>query len=230
MTYSRFGISSPSPSSRTDWRQEDKNSSYVRKEEKEEKKDKRALKLLLEICKEGISQDIEKEKQSFSKKPVKSLDHEELLAAIPLYFSTLSPDMQSFNKPATPAVTPMQEQLSLFFDTLCAELLVADMESDCKTTVILSGEKLVGTPFHGLEFTIEEYSTAPKVFNVTIRSQQEATLSLVQKHVADFLQYIEDRKFSFSIRRLDTDYLDEPSSFGQEQQSSTDSDEQKESP
>lgn len=60
--------------------------------------------------------------------------------------------------------------------------------------------------------TIEEYSSAPKIFNVKIQAPSE-TLTLLQVHMHELLAVFKERKFGFSINRVDTELLDSVPSF-----------------
>ena len=215
-------ISSPSPSS--DWLQNNTAPPFF--PEAEEKKDQQALKQLLEIYKENIAQSIESEKLPSPKKTIKQVNQENPLTTIPGYFTFLSPPINSATSIiCAPRAIP--EECFLFLDTLCSELVITDIGPDSTTTLTLEKQELIGTPFYGAKVVIEEYSTAPKIFNVCIKTAQESACSLVQAHAADFLHYIQSKKFSFSINQFHSEYLDDSSSF-QENDSSTDPDAEKE--
>lgn len=100
------------------------------------------------------------------------------------------------------------EVLSLF-DRICTEMLVMTSEASQKTTIALNGESFASSPFYGAEITIEEFSTAPKIFNVTITTPSQSA-SLLQAHLLHFSEILQARKFSFSINRIDTDLLYKP--------------------
>lgn len=226
------GVSSPSPSN--DWMQNN-NSTVAVPEKEKEKEGKEALKKLLEVYQENVSLNIEKERPP-SKKNMKSLSQENPFCSIPgnvaFLHSLLHSSSTSFSSPSIP-----EECLSLF-DTLCSELEfrheIAGSEGagpDSTITITLENKELIGTPFHGAKVVIEEYSTAPKAFNVYIKTGQESAFALIQAHMADFLQYIESKKLSFSINQVYPEYLDEFSSSKEDQDSSTDPDaEQEQSP
>ena len=108
------------------------------------------------------------------------------------------------------SVYSISSESLLLFDKMCSEMLVMNSESSSKTSIILESAEFIHSPFYGSEITIEEFSTAPKIFNVSIRTNESAVI-LIQSHMAGFMQLLEDRNFSFGINRIDTSINSESS-------------------
>jgi len=132
------------------------------------------------------------------------------LAEVPIPLSPLlSSSSFSSQSPVSCSVSLSPTVLN-FFDTLSAHMLVMSIDNEESTTLFFQGEE--GSPFAGAKIVFQEFSTAPKIFNVTIHACEEAAL-LIQAHAAAFLELLQDRKFSFGINRMETALLQEEESF-----------------
>lgn len=100
---------------------------------------------------------------------------------------------------ATTAITPEVAEL---LEKLGAELYMIHEDGITKTTLLFSSSD-PRSCFQGAEITIEEFSTAPKIFNVTIAADAQA-LGHLHPHLTQFMQIFQERKFPFSINRIDT--------------------------
>lgn len=76
-----------------------------------------------------------------------------------------------------------------------------------ETKIFLNAPEFSSSPFYGSEIIIQEYSTAPKVFNIQFSSSSTG-LALFQSHIAPMMAAFHKANFAFSINRLDT-YLKE---------------------
>jgi hypothetical protein len=104
-------------------------------------------------------------------------------------------------------------------------MVVMQTESTSSTTFTLQGDAFASSPFKGATITIVEYSTAPKVFNVSITANETAN-NLLQTHMASFFQLLETRNFSFAIHRVDTHLSTDRWQEGKESSQSFDQDSQ----
>ena len=105
--------------------------------------------------------------------------------------------------------TNLSAEVLTLFDKLCGEMIVMTSENSSKTTLFLNSQEFTSSPLFGAEVTIEEFSTAPKVFNVSISANSQAT-QLIQANLSGFWEIFQERKFSFSINRIDTEILSKP--------------------
>lgn len=100
----------------------------------------------------------------------------------------------------TPSIS---EESMILLDKMCSEMLIMTSESSSKTILVLETKEFANSPFYGAELTLEEFSTAPKVFNISIRASTPA-VTLIQTHLAGFMQLLQERNFSFGVNRIDT--------------------------
>ncbi len=176
--------------------------------EEDKNPQKRSFALLLELCKQGLVHKLSEEKilNGFEESEEDSLSS--CCDPSPFITSGALPDfpfisqLQADSKQVT-ASQAISESCLQIFDKLCSEMLVMDAEACTKTTVVLQSEAFVGSAFYGAVVTIEEYSTAPKIFNVSITAAQDA-VALLNAHMTVFFELLETRNFSFGIHRIDT--------------------------
>ncbi len=174
--------------------------------EKDKKKESKSLDLLMELCRQGLISKISTEKNI-------SEDKSEPIEKSP---SPLSPFILSQAQlpfsPIAPIIDPPLQISSIstipdeclkLIDKLCSEMLVMDAESCITTTFVLETENFINSPFYGTKITIEEYCTAPKVFNVSITAQESA-ITLIEAQMINFFELLETRNFSFAIHKIDT--------------------------
>jgi hypothetical protein len=179
---------------------------------KDEKKESQSLDLLLELCRQGLVSKITREKNI----PLTEMEEEEESEDGEKFLSIPSPFTLSQGQiplsPISPTLNPMPQISTIsaipdecfkLFDKLCSEMLVMDAEACITTTFTLESEAFANSPFYGAQVTIEEYSTAPKVFNVSITAQA-AAVTQVENHMAGFFELLETRNFSFAIHKIDT--------------------------
>ncbi len=179
----------------------EKETSYIKEKSKEQhtthfpKKKTKEVKLLeelLSICKKGATQLLLKEKTQ-KKEEIPLGMTPEIIA--PLRKVDLFPE--------TPTSSLMPIDALELIDQVCSEILVMETESSSQTTFILQGERFSNSSFYGAEITIEEFSTAPKLFNISIKTTDSA-ITIIQTQIAGFLNLLEKRDFSFGINRIDT--------------------------
>jgi hypothetical protein len=168
------------------------------------KEAKALLQDLLAMCKKNIADELIKEKtESDSEESFK----EESSSFIVLPWSSSSFILQTPISSSLMTTTPIfSEETLKFFDTVCNQLVFLENEGISRTTLSLDSEHLRDSPFYGARILLEEFSTAPKLFNISITAGNEA-ISLIQTHLAGFMQLIEEKKLSFGVHRIDTDCL-----------------------
>jgi len=119
-------------------------------------------------------------------------------------YHTVFPLQETF---AAEAISPCIETLELF------EQMVASIEhqhalGDTKTVIFLDKQELGDSLFSGAQILIEEFSTAPKAFNVTLIAN-EAACSLIKTQLALLIAQIKQKDLPFSIHRLEINLLKE---------------------
>ncbi len=188
------------------------------------------LQEILDMCRKTLVQKLEEERV-FSLEEIEEILEKkeeiplgtlpEIIRALP-FFLPIGQSSPSY------VISAASVEALQFLDTLCCELLIMDSEGSSKTTVLLDNETFANSPFFGAEISMEEFSTAPKVFNVCIHAGDLAT-TLIQAHLAGFMELLQDRKFSFGINRIDTSLLSEERHFGEHDKEDQDSYEQRDS-
>ncbi len=184
--------------------------------EKDKKQENRSLDLLLELCRQGLVSKLSKEKILFQEEkevvvevekeetiptPISSPTPSPFILSPPLYILPISPVLDPL--PQISPISSIPDECLKIFDKLCSEMLVMDAESCITTTFVLETESFARSPFYGATVTIEEYSTAPKVFNVSITAQESA-ITLIETQMTGFFELLETRNFSFAIHKIDT--------------------------
>lgn len=129
---------------------------------------------------------------------------DETQPSLPL-FST--PYLSASSLPNT-SVEPTSQgcppEIFAFMEKVASEMIVMTSEKSMKTTLILDKDVFGSTLLKEAEITIEEFSSAPKIFNVKITASPEA-IARVRGHIEEFLKLFQERKFGFSINRIDTE-------------------------
>lgn len=77
-----------------------------------------------------------------------------------------------------------------------------------ETSFILNGPQFASSVFFGSQIIIQEFSTAPLMFNVQLNGSQQA-VSLFQKNLGDLIAAFQGGQYAFKINRLETGYLKE---------------------
>jgi hypothetical protein len=118
---------------------------------------------------------------------------ETLMIDSPLIFS--SPLASSI------AIKPMLgTDLDAIFEKIASCMVLMTSSADVETTMIMDKP---GSLFFGTEITIREFSTAPKAFNVEIRSLAQA-IQAIEANRNALLSLFERGNFNFSVHRLET--------------------------
>jgi hypothetical protein len=100
-------------------------------------------------------------------------------------------------------VSALTTEMEVLFEKMASTMLVMTSSGEQETTLFLDGAQFSSSPFFGTRITIKEFSTAPKIFNVEIASQQ-AALHVLAAHTGSLMAAFESNKFSFSVHRLTT--------------------------
>ena len=99
-------------------------------------------------------------------------------------------------------------QVSQLFEKMVETLIHVKEEGIQETTFVLDGSAFSSSIFYGSEITVTEYSTAPKIFNISFSASPE-TLAFFESHAASLLNALRKGHFGFGVNRLDTSLLSE---------------------
>jgi len=139
--------------------------------------------------------------------PIKEEKKPNKESADPLFCTPYLPvNPQSVNliHSVTPVAIPISDQVYALMECMGSEMIVMTSEGSTKTTLILDDELFNNTLLESAEITIEEFSSAPKIFNVTISAGPKG-VEMVRTHMEEFLKLFQEKKFGFSINRIDTE-------------------------
>lgn len=89
------------------------------------------------------------------------------------------------------------------FERLVGVMTVMTQSGVTETTISLSSDQFKSSSFFGSEIVIREYSTAPKQFNVEVRSNPEAAAQF-QANIPNMELAFRNGKYNFGIHRLET--------------------------
>ncbi len=98
-------------------------------------------------------------------------------------------------------------QITALFEKMTNLLTHMDDKGIKTTTIVLDGEVFSSSAFAGSQLTITEYSTAPKVFNISLAATPEA-LAFFAPHAQQLQTALKEGKWDFTIERFETELLD----------------------
>ncbi|HKZ00289.1 MAG TPA: hypothetical protein VJ112_03885, partial [Rhabdochlamydiaceae bacterium] len=78
-----------------------------------------------------------------------------------------------------------------------------------ETVITLNSPQFASSVFFGAQIIIQEYSTAPKAFNIQLNGNPQA-LDIFQGNADDLMAAFQYGNYNFKINRLDTGLLREP--------------------
>ncbi|MGE5196239.1 MAG: hypothetical protein ACM3JI_02790, partial [Anaerolineae bacterium] len=138
-----------------------------------------------------------------------------LLSQIP----SLSPPMIQETILATVSIPPisssdLQAEIFYLFDQMVGCMTVIHLCSgDSQTSMMLTGPQFEHSVFFGSQVIIEEFSTAPKVFNVQLIGSLPA-IALFEASKNDLLAAFQNGPYTFKVNRLEASLAkaDRPSS------------------
>lgn len=98
------------------------------------------------------------------------------------------------------------QEATMVIEQAFSSMSIMDDKGSSKTSILLDNALFQDPMWEGTEITIEEFSSAPKIFNVKITASAQAVL-LIEAQMNQFLELFKERKFAFGINRIDTEIL-----------------------
>ena len=163
---------------------------------------KKFLDLISDNAASLLQSEIDKEKNN-SEEMVASVqnDPRNLTGGVPL-----APLASSLTGPTTVSgafsIDPSTEVMDLF-DKMVDKITVMHQTGVTETEFSLEGAQFASSRFYGSKVVIQEFSTAPKAFNIQFVASPEA-VTLMQAHAGDLMAAFQQGNYAFSINRLDT--------------------------
>jgi hypothetical protein len=109
---------------------------------------------------------------------------------------------------ALPAYANLHPQVMELFDRMVGVMTVMSMSGITETTITLNSPQFASSVFFGTQIIIQEFSTAPKAFNIQLNGNPQA-IALFQGNTDDLMAAFQAGNYNFRVNRLETGYLTE---------------------
>lgn len=153
-------------------------------------KEETALSHLLSDAAPLIQSAIEEEKKE-------AAEREASLFYLPPSFSLNASAVSSSSRIA------LSSQVQDLFNKMVGAMMIMKESELTETTILLDSSQFASSPFFGSKVVIQEFSTAPKAFNIHFIGSPEAT-ALMQAHAGDLVAAFQQNNYSFKVNRLET--------------------------
>ncbi len=127
------------------------------------------------------------------------------------------------SEPETPEVLHAQNayaklppEAQELFNRMVGVMTVMQLSGIQETSFILNMPQFASSVFFGTRIIIQEFSTAPQMYNVQFNGSPQA-VSLAQKHTAGLMAAFQANRYNFRIHRFETNYLEEREDKGDAQ-------------
>ncbi len=107
---------------------------------------------------------------------------------------------------APPAYTSMHPQVLDMFERMAGVMTIMTDSKMTETVITLNSPKFASSVFYGTQIIIQEYTSAPKAFNIQLNGNPEA-VALFQGNADDLMAAFQYGNYNFKVNRLDTGYL-----------------------
>jgi hypothetical protein len=140
-----------------------------------------------------------------------------------------TPSLPTPTKPMGPqpltSYVNMHPRVQELFDRMVGVMTVMNMTGMTETVLTLNSPKFASSVFFGTQIIIQEFSTAPKAFNVQLNGTPQA-VALFHGNSEDLMAAFQSGNYNFRINRLDTGYLAERPLFKRKEKASGDKQDQ----
>ena len=146
------------------------------------------------------------------------------MLSAPIYYPL---QMPTISRDIYPMVAPKKADIEIveLLQNLGGDLMMMNDAGSIKTTLYCTDRFPESSLFQDMEITIEEFTSAPKVFNITLKASPQA-IELSSIHLEAFMKLFQERKFGFSINRIDTEISTAKSLFSRKDPINPESDDQ----
>jgi hypothetical protein len=107
-----------------------------------------------------------------------------------------------------PAYANLPAQVMELFDRMAGVMTVMTLSGMTETTITLNAPQFASSVFFGAQIIIQEFSTAPKAFNIQLNGNPQA-VALFQGNADDLMAAFQAGNYNFRVNRLETGYLSE---------------------
>lgn len=89
------------------------------------------------------------------------------------------------------------------FERMVGTMTVMTLTGETQTTLNLTAPQFANSLFYGAQITITEFSTAPKVFNISFLGNTAAAAKVFDNNVADLVAAFKAGQYNFEVGRID---------------------------
>lgn len=115
-----------------------------------------------------------------------------------------------------PPYTAMPSQVLDLYAQMGMVMTIMTDSQMTETVMTLTNPKFASSVFYGTQIIIQEYASAPKVFNIQLNGNQQA-VALFQKNADDLMAAFQYGTYNFRVNRMEIGYLsDRPVFHGKE--------------
>ncbi|MES2121651.1 MAG: hypothetical protein V4492_02595 [Chlamydiota bacterium] len=120
-----------------------------------------------------------------------------------------------------PSYTTLTPQVMELFDRMVGTMTVMTASDMTETVVTLNAPQFASSVFFGSQIIIQEFSSAPKQFNIKLNGSAQA-VALFQGNADDLMAAFQGGKFGFKVHRLETGLLEDQPLFKRKEKTSGD--------
>ena len=106
-------------------------------------------------------------------------------------------------------------------------MTVMNLSGMTETVVTLNAPQFASSVFFGSQIIIQEFSSAPKQFNIQLNGTPQAT-ALFQGNATDLMAAFQQGNFGFRVHRLETGTIEEKPLFKRKENASGDKEDKNE--
>jgi hypothetical protein len=111
------------------------------------------------------------------------------------------------------------------FDRMVGVMTVMNLSGMTETVVTLNAPQFASSVFFGSQIIIQEFSTAPKQFNIQLNGTPQA-IALFQGNASNLMATFSQGNFGFRVHRLQTGNIEEKPLFKRKEKISGDKEDQ----
>ncbi len=136
----------------------------------------------------------------------------------PIFFETpggptfAAPEITALPSPPPPEMLApyarLHPDVMELFDRMVGVMTVMTMSGMTETSFTLNAPQFASSVFFGTQIIIQEFSTAPKAFNIQLNATPQA-VALFQGNIDDLMAAFQAGQYNFRVNRLETGYLTE---------------------
>ncbi len=138
---------------------------------------------------------------------------------------TIGADVPIAGSTPPPAYTAMNSQVLALYERMVGVMTIMTDSKMTETVITLNSPQFASSVFYGTQIIIQEYASAPKIFNVQLNGNPEA-VALFQGNADDLMAAFQYGNYKFRVNRFETGYLSERPLFHRKEKTSGDKQDQ----